>query len=116
MTGPGFGSGRRPAARCPWAIRFGTLLNTRCLLPMVPSHLEHQGHGVSQFPYQRVHWQAGDRREYLTDRADQFAWEVPQCPVASSVTGVACLLPDGHPQDSPGRFHRYPRPQGGLEP
>lgn len=29
------------------------------------------------------------------------------CPVRSSVTDARCLLPIGHPQDSPTRFHRY---------
>lgn len=30
-----------------------------------------------------------------------------ECPVASSITGQPCLLPEGHPADSPNRFHRY---------
>lgn len=29
------------------------------------------------------------------------------CPIPSSITGQPCLLPEGHPQDSPYRFHRY---------
>lgn len=29
------------------------------------------------------------------------------CPVPSSVTGQPCLLPAGHDQDTPTRFHRY---------
>lgn len=29
------------------------------------------------------------------------------CPVPSSVTGMPCVLHEGHPCDSPTRFHRY---------
>lgn len=31
------------------------------------------------------------------------------CPVRSSVTDQPCLLPKGHTQDTPNRFHRYAR-------
>lgn len=33
-----------------------------------------------------------------------------QCHVRSSVSDAECLLPAGHPADSPSRFHRYPPP------
>ncbi len=29
------------------------------------------------------------------------------CPVRSTLTDAACELPEGHPPDSPTRFHRY---------
>jgi hypothetical protein len=32
------------------------------------------------------------------------------CPVPSSVSDEPCMLRDGHPADTPYRFHRYPRP------
>lgn len=101
--------------RCRWAIRFGKVLNTRCKRPASPIHDGHMGPGITEFPYQTIHWYAGDRREYQTDRDELFAWEQPPCPVPSSITGAECLLPEGHPQDSPARFHRYPNPRGGLE-
>lgn len=37
---------------------------------------------------------------------------VPEpCPVRSSVTAQPCVLPAGHPQDAPDRFHRYGPPE-----
>lgn len=62
--------------RCPWAIKGGTTLTTRCMLPPHLDHsLEHIGRGLAEFDYQRWHWYAGDRREFRTDRTDEHAWE-----------------------------------------
>lgn len=68
--------------RCPWAIHYGVTLHTRCDLP--PDHgvtvagpIAHEGPGLAQFPYQRVRWFPGDRREYRTERADPASWELP---------------------------------------
>jgi hypothetical protein len=62
--------------RCPWAIRVGTL-TTRCQKRVSHAHSDpsHEGNGLSQFPYQRIQWYPGDRREFETDREDESAWE-----------------------------------------
>lgn len=60
--------------RCRWAIHFGTTLRTRCLLD-ADHGSQHEGMGLIAFPYQRIAWLAGDRREYETDRDDTHAWE-----------------------------------------
>lgn len=39
-----------------------------------------------------------------------------QCDAVSSVTGLQCVLSDGHPADDPTRFHRFPKPQPGEPP
>lgn len=65
----------RTAKRCPWAIRFGIRLHTRCDKAMGHEDQQHEGPGLSQFPAQRVAWSTGDRREYLTGRGDEHAWE-----------------------------------------
>ncbi len=70
--------------RCRWAIRFGVTLHTRCKREAghgVDNHgdqLAHKGRGLEEFSYQRVEWFPGDRREYETDRSDDFAWEQPE--------------------------------------
>lgn len=74
--------------RCPWAIKFGTTLHTRCMLPAshgdAPTEVavrlpenssRHIGRGLEEFSYQRIEWIPGDRREYQTERADEYAWE-----------------------------------------
>jgi hypothetical protein len=54
---------------------------TRCILPAghgvdnPPPDWWHQGKGLSKFPYQRIDWMPGDRREFESDRDDEFAWE-----------------------------------------
>jgi hypothetical protein len=73
------------AERCPWAIGFGTTLHTRCSLPDGHNELNmelagehfagHEGRGLAEFPYQRIRWLRGDRREYETERDDVHAWE-----------------------------------------
>lgn len=70
--------------RCRWAIRYGVTLATRCDRPA--GHEEgpdgfgyssHEGHGLAEFPYQRIEWFPGDRRTFLTDRDDIASWEEP---------------------------------------
>jgi hypothetical protein len=61
-------------ARCPWAIKFGTTLHTRCSKAAGHPGEEHEGRGLAQFAYQRVSWLRGDRREYETTRDDAHAW------------------------------------------
>lgn len=46
------------------------------------------------------------------DAVDEYAresdpFQANPCPVRSSITMQECLLPAGHPPDSPNRFHRY---------
>jgi hypothetical protein len=60
--------------RCRWAIKFGTTLTTRCGLPD-GVHDQHRGKGLAEFPSQEIVWLDGDRRSFLTDRADEHAWE-----------------------------------------
>lgn len=61
-------------SRCPWAIKFGVKLHTRCKKP--PDHIDnHVGRGLPEFEFQRIEWMAGDRREYMTERDDAHAWE-----------------------------------------
>ena len=67
--------------RCPWAIRFGKLA-TRCIDGA--GHLGssytrkgdgHIGRGLDVYPFQRVRWLPGARREFMTERTDWYAWE-----------------------------------------
>jgi hypothetical protein len=62
--------------RCPWAVQIGKLA-TRCHKRVSHAHGDpsHEGSGLSQFPYQKIQWFPGDRREFETDREDLFAWE-----------------------------------------
>ena len=64
-------------SRCPWAVRFGGLA-TRCFLdadhPLGNEHL-HRGRGLEDCPT-IIHWFAGDRREFVTERDDAWSWEV----------------------------------------
>jgi hypothetical protein len=62
------------STRCPWAVKFGVVLNTRCLLEEHHNGW-HEGPGLAEFPYQKVNWFTGDRREYQTGREDASAWE-----------------------------------------
>ena len=62
--------------RCASAIKFGTTLATRCHLDAGHGDL-HEGRGLAEFPYQRISWLAGHRREFTTDRDDEHAWEQP---------------------------------------
>ena len=60
--------------RCPWAIRFGVTLTTRCYW-VIGHDGPHEGKGLAEFAYQRVSWLRGDRREFLTERTDEHAWD-----------------------------------------
>ena len=66
--------------RCPWAIKGGVTLTTRCTLTegheeALPREPKHVGRGLPAFPYQRIMWLPGDRREFKTERTDEYAWE-----------------------------------------
>lgn len=63
--------------RCKFAIKFGTTLHTRCMFEHEVTPTSHIGKGLEEFPFQRIEWFSGDRREYETDRDDEFAWEAP---------------------------------------
>lgn len=65
--------GTLPVNRCLSAIKFGTSLNTRCM-GRKGHNGPHEGKGLKKFPYQRITWFKGDRREFLTERADEYAW------------------------------------------
>lgn len=51
-------------------------------------------------------------QEFLS-RGQEFQaalYDAARCPMRSSVTNVRCILPAGHPCDSPTRFHRFSPP------
>lgn len=84
MSGPHVHGDQVPGMRCPWKVHFGVSQDatTQCDRE---SHADpdHEGPGP-YFDYQRVSWQAGDRREYTGD------WPGP-CPVTPG-----CTLHLGH--------------------
>jgi len=61
--------------RCPWAIKFGITLNTRCTLEAGHPGL-HVAKGLADFDHQRIDWHPGHGNEFLTDRDDEHAWEI----------------------------------------
>jgi hypothetical protein len=64
------------APRCTWAINIGGTLHTRCLLEVdhgTVLHPMHTARGLTEPT--RISWFPGDRREYITDRQDEHAWE-----------------------------------------
>lgn len=67
--------------RCPMAIKFGVTLHTRCRLDARHNTFsstamrQHEGRGLEHYPEQAIHWLPGDRREYETDRTDEYSWE-----------------------------------------
>lgn len=92
-------------SRCPWSIRYGTSAetSTQCdkdehlsqdrigLMTVERREGEHSGPGLSQFPGQRIVWQAGDRREYTGDWPG-YCIALPGPPHG----GGGCCLPAGH--------------------
>jgi hypothetical protein len=86
--------------RCPWKIRYGASEETTSQCDQPEGHLEepdsngnHDGPGLAEFPYQRVNWPAGDRREYTG------AW--PGYCGGADFTAAAgrCVLPKFHAGD-----------------
>lgn len=69
---------RNDRPRCPHAIHFGVKLHTRCELGADHAGHEHAGPGLEQFPYQKVVWFTGDRREYMTQVDLPHAWELEE--------------------------------------
>lgn len=66
-------SHRGAKPRCGFAIKLNDI-KTRCM--NVAGHNGyHEGKGLEAFPYQRVKWFAGDAREYLTVKENEYAWE-----------------------------------------
>ena len=64
---------RVSGGRCAYAIGFDTLA-TRCMKQ--PGHAgPHEGKGLRSFPYQRIKWFQGDRREFITERKGEYAWK-----------------------------------------
>lgn len=61
--------------RCPWAIAFGIGRATRCHKEAGHIEHDHEGPGLPEFPYQRVAWLAGDRREFTTTIESNTSWE-----------------------------------------
>lgn len=68
--------------RCRSAIHISPTLATRCLL--FDDEMAHEARGGhigrarTDTPTQRIQWLPGDRREFLTDRPDVYAWEDAQ--------------------------------------
>lgn len=62
--------------RCPWAIRFGANLVTRCFLDVGhDGRRGHKGRGLKDSPTV-ITWHAGDGRGFESNRADHWAWQV----------------------------------------
>jgi hypothetical protein len=74
-------------ATCGVKIKWGMSADTVTECDQDPSHVaaftNHSGPGLSEFPYQRIEWQPGDRREFVGD------WR-------PCVVTVGCILHDGH--------------------
>jgi hypothetical protein len=71
--------------RCPWALKVGVLIHTRCHLGSGHERFRlHEGRGLESNPDQVIHWVPGSKREYQTLRTDTYAWEDP-CPACGSV-------------------------------
>ena len=73
---------------CGVRIHYGVSDDTHTACDKPWDHLAmgdemHQGPGLPQFPYQRISWQSGDRREYVG------RWPGP-CPE------IGCCLHRGH--------------------
>jgi hypothetical protein len=62
------------AKRCPWAIKYGVTLVTRCMRENGHEG-SHVGRGLVQFPYQTVEWFEGDRRQFISERPDEYSWQ-----------------------------------------
>lgn len=81
--------------RCPWAIKAGTTLTTRC--SKTAGHDgKHEGKGLAEFTYQRWDWLPGDRREFETDRVDEYAWDAEKRPIprpSASASRPPCGAP-----------------------
>lgn len=79
---------------CPWKIRWGTTAEhtTQCDKGWHSGLGTHEGPGlVEQFPYQRVEWMAGDRREYKGE------WPGYCGPGETHADAMGiCVLPAGH--------------------
>lgn len=71
------------AETCDRRIKWGTESMSDCEKPAGHDG-EHVGPGLSEFPYQRIHWQEDDRRT--------FTGEWVECPQQG------CVLPAGHPR------------------
>lgn len=76
--------------RCPWAVRFGATLASRCRLDADHGSARHEAGGLAQFPYQKVNWFRGDRREFLSDRDDVNTWTEPVDPANDSAMREVC--------------------------
>lgn len=63
--------------RCPWAIKVGITLHTRCGKKAGHRQVAHLGPGLEEWGDQEIRWMAGDSREYTTTRTDQWCWEEP---------------------------------------
>jgi hypothetical protein len=76
--------------RCPVKIRYGVSAGTHTQCDQDADHLQagdadtHEGPGLPEFPYQRIIWYPGDRREYTGE------WPGP----CDKVPG--CILHLGH--------------------
>lgn len=66
--------------RCPWAIKYGMALATRCTKDA--GHEEdvndstHAGRGLVQYPEQTIRWLHGDTRQFTTDNEAEYSYHV----------------------------------------
>src|SRR5258708_5634924 len=114
---------------CPWEIRYGTSAETATQCDK-EEHLDgaasndelavtlikgvhdtgHEGPGLPEFPYQRVSWQATDRREY-TGEWPGYCGKLPGATFAGG-----CCLPAGHPGGCAPCSGFFPRPPDRTSP
>ncbi len=64
--------------RCPWAVRYGANLVTRCFLAADHDpRAGHQGRGRKD-TQQVITWYPGDAREFESTSNSLWAWEITQ--------------------------------------
>lgn len=56
-------------------MRFGVYHSTRCGRRIGHTEETHLGPGLALYGAQEIEWFPGDRREYITCRDEQCAWE-----------------------------------------
>lgn len=71
---------------CEMKIRYGMSEETQTQCDRDHADDHHEGPGLPEFPYQRVSWVAGDRREFTGD------WP------GYCTRTQGCPLPEGHPR------------------
>lgn len=61
-------------ARCPAAVHIGVRMCSRCYF-LAGHSGPHIARGAARYPAQRIQWVDGDRRQFLSERTDDYAWD-----------------------------------------